>query len=263
MSKAVRLSGASSWANEKAYVALTQADRATFAWEFARRQFVRQTATAPASSLLSDNITLLRGGGNPVLPGLCFALPPSGSAMIATVQWSWQYDASVLPIVALTAVDGFDLRALALPVTLLRQGGVEHVLIADGTARLRLAVLEGTLARGPVRLRYPLPIGHRHPHLLALRQLMTLRETGRLMSGFCLPGRRAPRWTMVLRAWDAHCAGLSQRDIACLFWGHERVDADWNGRSDYLRMRVYRMVRTARYLVHDGWPRLLQWSVWQ
>ena len=50
----------------------------------------------------------------------------------------------------------------------------------------------------------------------------------------------------------------SQRDIACLLWGRSRVHEDWNGRSDYLRMRVYRMIHSARRLVNGDWWTLLR-----
>src|SRR3546814_11428482 len=86
---------------------------------------------------------------------------------------------------------------------------------------------------------------------------MMLRRCGHLSGPRSLSAARASRWAAVLRAWDAHCAGASQRDIAYLLWGRSRVLEDWNGRSDYLRMRVYRMIHSARRLVDGEWgPRL-------
>src|SRR3546814_13698827 len=81
---------------------------------------------------------------------------------------------------------------------------------------------------------------------------------GHLSGPRSLSAARAARWAAVLRAWDAHCAGASQRDIAYLLWGRSRGLEEWNGRSDYLRMRVYRMIHSARRLVDGDWWALLR-----
>ena len=248
----------SSWADDAPYAALAQADRATFAWEFGRRESgIEGTVPVPLVPV-EQHVALVDAEPSVSLPGLRFALPPACRDALATVQWDWTCDPSVLPVTAIPAAGGFDLRALELAVTVMRGPDAEHVLIADGAYRLRLVVLDGTLLEGPVRFHYQLPRGHDRAHLLALRRLMALCRTGRLPAPLCLPSRRAARWATVLRAWDAHRAGASQRDIACLLWGAERVREDWNGRSDYLRMRVHRMIHTADHLVRGGWRHLLR-----
>lgn len=258
MEEASKASGHSSWADDTAYVPLTGADRATFAWEFARRKCGSPACAPLSGTVLTDDILLVREEEPSPLPGLRFALPPARPGELSAVQWDWTCDPSVLPVTALPAPTGFDLRCLRLPAVVLRSRNAEHVLIADGPVRLRLAVLDGTLLEGAVRFHYHLPHGHDPANLRSLRRLMMLRRCGRLSGPRSLPTARASRWAAVLRAWDAHCGGASQRDIACLLWGRSRVLEDWNGRSDYLRMRVYRMIHCARRLVNGDWSTLLR-----
>src|SRR3546814_2416090 len=73
----------------------------------------------------------------------------------------------------------------------------EHVLIADGPVRLRLAVLDGTLLDGTVRFHYHLPQGHEPANLRALRRLMMLRRCGHLSGPRSLSAARASRWAAV------------------------------------------------------------------
>lgn len=246
------------WTDDSAYSALTQADRATLAWEFGRRLPDGPMPGDAALVQIAPHIFEVDPCHAGILPGLRFALPAAGPAALALVQWDWNCDPSVLPVMAVPAKDGFDLRATGLTAIVLRDAVAEHVLIADGAFRLRLAVLDGTLLEGPVRFHYSLPGNGDCTHLLALRRLMDLRRTGCLSPVLCRPSCRASRWAVLLRAWDAHCAGASQRDIACLLWGEARVRDDWNGRSDYMRMRVHRMIHGADRLVHGGWRHLLR-----
>jgi hypothetical protein len=89
-----------------------------------------------------------------------------------------------------------------------------------------------------------------------LRLLIALRDTGRLPSTGSRSGSKTARWLQMLRAHDARCAGASQRDIAILLFGEARVQEDWSGRSDYMRMRVQRLLRAAEDLVAGGYRAL-------
>src|SRR3546814_2425929 len=68
------------------------------------------------------------------------------------------------------------------------------------------------------------------------------------------PERRARRWAMALRAHDAVGAGASHREIAAALFGEKVVKEDWCGRSDYLRLRVQRLLRMADKLVNRRYP---------
>ena len=63
---------------------------------------------------------------------------------------------------------------------------------------------------------------------------------------------------MALQAYDAVQAGASHRDIALALFGEKVVKEDWYGRSDYLRLRVQRLVRMADKLVNGGYRDLLR-----
>jgi len=63
---------------------------------------------------------------------------------------------------------------------------------------------------------------------------------------------------MALQAHDAVQAGASHREIAAALFGEKVVKEDWFGRSDYLRLRVQRLVRTADKLVYGGYRDLLR-----
>jgi hypothetical protein len=62
---------------------------------------------------------------------------------------------------------------------------------------------------------------------------------------------------MALQAYDAVGAGASHREIAAALFGERVVKEDWCSRSDYLRLRVQRLVRTADNLVNGGYRDLL------
>src|SRR3546814_8130594 len=113
-------SGHSSWADDTAYVPLTGADRAIFAWEFARRKYGSPACAPSSGTALTDNILLVREEEPSTLPGLRFALPPASPGELSAVQWDWTCDPSVLAVTALPARKGFDLRDLRLPAVVMR-----------------------------------------------------------------------------------------------------------------------------------------------
>lgn len=225
------------WRRAESYRPLLQADAAIWAWEFGRRG--PMASEAPARARAQD------------LPGLCFVgAGPAGDDLPAVL---WREDPSALLVDAMAAQAGepglFDLQGLSLPAIVVRTAdGQQHVLICDGAKRLRLIVADGDVLAGAVRLRWRLP-----PHPVAaalegLRSLLALSEVGRLPSPATRRSAKALRWLESLRAHDARRSGASQRDIAMLLFGDERVRKDWNGSSDYMRMRVLRLLRTADHL---------------
>jgi hypothetical protein len=90
----------------------------------------------------------------------------------------------------------------------------------------------------------------------SLRRLIALRDTGCLSSASCRPPAKAARWLQILRAHDARRTGASHRDIAMSLFGEARVRDDWAGASDYMRMRVQRLVRAAEQTVAGGYRSL-------
>lgn len=231
------------WRRAESYRPLLRADAATWAWEFGRR-------------------SLQTGGGGDIgsgqLPDLCFAgAGPAGDDLPAAL-WTWRADPAV-PVLSAEAPSSeeaicLNLARLRLPCLLARaESGEQHLMICDGERRLRLAVLGADLLQGAVILRYHLPaLEFSKSSLQALRLLIGLLETGRLA-----PRREAQtkqtRWVEALRAHDARSDGASQRQIAILIFGEDRVREDWAGPSDYMRMRVHRLLRMADDLVAGGY----------
>jgi hypothetical protein len=156
--------------------------------------------------------------------------------------------------------NAFDVTHFVCPVLVLRsKAGVEHLLIGDGTCQVRLDVRQGTLLDGPIRLRYDLAgCAGVEAKLLTLRRLLALTRLHRLPRGLVPSNRRARRWMMALRAWDARMAGASHREIAVVLFGQATVDTDWNGPSAYLRCRVQRLVRLGEILVRGSYRLLLR-----
>lgn len=234
------------WASADAYRALLTADPAVWAWEFARRAGAR-----PAD----DGAQKTRFGPCYVGPG------PTGQSAPAVI-WPWEVDATV-PLLSVRTVDpgspdALDLHSLGLPVMVVRrEAGDQHVLVVDGERRLRFAVVEGDVLRGASACFASLtPSRGGATSLEGLRQLMTLQACGRLPRAPAFAVNKTPKWLAALQAYDARRAGASQRDIARLMFGERRVVEDWNGRSDYMRLRVHRLLGASERLVAGGYRAL-------
>ncbi|WP_425465962.1 DNA -binding domain-containing protein [Nitrospirillum amazonense] len=93
--------------------------------------------------------------------------------------------------------------------------------------------------------------------VLALRRLSMCRRLGRLPRSLYAREPSAIRWVAKLRAFDAVSAGATQREIATALVGERRTATEWSGRSDYLRLRVQRLVRDGRRLSRGGYRALL------
>jgi len=153
----------------------------------------------------------------------------------------------------------FDLGKMALAALVLRDpSGTEHLLIGDDVCQVRLDVMAGTVLDGPVQLRYHLAgsVGL-EAKLLTLQRLVALMRFGRIPRRLVPQDQRTRRCMMALRALDARRAGATHREIAAVLFGEATVDADWNGRSAYLRCRVQRLIRLGETLVAGGYRRLL------
>jgi hypothetical protein len=158
------------------------------------------------------------------------------------------------------APDAFDIRRFERWATILRHdGGQELLLLSDGEHHLQLEVIAGSLLAGPVCLRYEISgFQHVEAKTLTLRRLLLLHRLGRFPHGLYPPERRARRWAMALQAYDGVMAGASHRDIAMVLFGARIVRDDWYGRSEYLRLRVQRLLHVAHVMVEGGYRDLLK-----
>jgi hypothetical protein len=198
------------------------------------------------------------------LRGCIFVEDPSVGAPTARLLWTADVDPGVLQVEAVLAPtgsdDSFDLGRFGEMAIMVRDtGGCEHIAISDGYRRIRVDVVSGSMLNGPVLLHHQLMgVDRLDEKLLGLRRLIALHRHGRLVPSLFPVSLQTIRIVAALRIYDALAAGASQRDMAVALFGWDTVEADWAAASDYLRLRVRRLVRLARRLATGGWMQLLR-----
>ncbi|MDC7675192.1 DUF2285 domain-containing protein [Asticcacaulis machinosus] len=180
----------------------------------------------------------------------------------ACVFWRPDWDKSVLMVrtlPAFTPENAFDLHSYgALATVLILEEGFEVVLLTDGVRHLQLFVLEGSVLNGPVYLRYALSgFNHLETRILSLRRLIGLHQHRQFVPKLYPMETKAERWVLALRAFDGYLEGASQREIAIGLFGRKAVEDDWNGQSDFLRLRIKRLLSHGRFMTQGGYGRLL------
>lgn len=178
------------------------------------------------------------------------------------VVWSATVDDSVVSCVAEPIAsdhpDAFCIDGLTIPTTtIVGMSGSEHLSISDGRNRIRLDVVSGTLLGGSVRLHYRLAgFDQADAQVLTLQRLLALNRLGRFSRGLHPRETKVDRWVMMLRATDLSIQGASQRDIAGVMFGPDVV-GEWRTQSDFLRLRVQRLLRDANAMIDGGYLDLL------
>jgi len=193
--------------------------------------------------------------------GSSFAEDPALAATEARILFARGADPHVLPCEAVMGArgDGDVLHMGCFSAVLQGEDPGEQVLLSDGLHNLRLEIRHGSLLAGPVQLQFRLEgLSAIDPLLLTLRRLAAFHRLGRMPRQLYPPDPRIGRAILTLRAWDAHNAGASQREIAAMLFGGARTAADWQGSSDYLHSQVKRLVRKGRAMVRGDWRRLLR-----
>lgn len=137
--------------------------------------------------------------------------------------------------------------------------GNEWGVLGDERGSLQLEVTEGTLMEGPVRLHFDIAGFHAlAPKVRTLARLEAWQRTGRFPKTLFPMERNGRKWLKALQAYDGQAAGASQREIAEVLEGTRTVREEWNGRSDFLRARVQRLLKYARHMVDGGYRKILQ-----
>jgi hypothetical protein len=139
------------------------------------------------------------------------------------------------------------------------RAGEQHILFAEDGRFLQLDV-QGLQPIETARLTTEIVLS---PRLLSarvqgVRRFADMVAHRRLRACLYPPERRVSRWLRALRAFDAARAGASHRQIAGSLFGETIVKEDWSSRSDYLRLRVQRLLRFANRLVNGGYRDLLR-----
>jgi len=124
----------------------------------------------------------------------------------------------------------------------LRGGDAEHLLIVRGNELFRLDVIAGTVAAGPVSLRFDIAQDDRLPAQLSTigRYCHTINPVRRYVQ----LGNRL----LALTAIDAFEAGASLRETADVVLG----SGAWPGEGDHRKSRVRRMIVAGKRMIRAG-----------
>lgn len=197
--------------------------------------------------------------------GFTFAEHPALAAPDARIIWHAQFDPGTLRVLVEPAdvldSDGIKVERLKAWLTVARdRAGHEHAVLSDGYRHIRIDVEEGSLEDArTVLLHYRLHgTASAECRILPLRRFLHLCRTQRFARSLFPPEPRISRWVTMLRVHDAIVSGASQREIASVLFGAERVESDWGGTSESLRSRVKRLVRDARLMARGGYKSLLR-----
>jgi hypothetical protein len=196
--------------------------------------------------------------------GFTFAEAPTVAWSEARIIWRAELDPETLSVDAIPIPPGdpdeIDAAKLRPFLAIARDvAGHEHVVLSDGSHRIRLDVEHGSLAdNAPITVRYHLiGIASAWTKTGTLIRFLDLCRSGRFSRSLFPHEHRIDRWVVLLRVHDALRAGASQREIAEVLFGDERFAREWHDASDSLRSRIRRLVRDARRMAAGGYRSLL------
>lgn len=129
---------------------------------------------------------------------------------------------------------------------ILRSPGLEHVAVELSGKIVRFDVVEGSVTRGPVTLRFDVVDNHRlGAQLDAIRAMR--------FTSHAADHHRLARQLLALEAIDAREAGASLRHIADLLLG----PGDWPGDGEHRKSRARRLLLAGAHMLRDGPRRVL------
>lgn len=202
----------------------------------------------------------------PQFGGCTFAEDPDLPAREARIIWRADFDPAALPVsvapCAACGEDGIDVARLAPWLCITTDAkGREYAALTDGWRHLRLDIIDGSLVRseGAILLGYEL-WGSKTAarRLRTLERFLDLVRTGRFRASLYPPDPAVGRGVALLRVHDARASGASHREIGEILFGMQAVESGWDGRSDHVRQRVRRMVKSARAMAAGGYRLLMR-----
>ena len=202
----------------------------------------------------------------PRIGGCTFAEHPDLRAPEARIIWRADFDPAALPVsiapCAAPAEDGIDVVRLAPWLRIATDAeGREYAALTDGRRHLRLDIMEGSLVRseGVILLRYELwGAKTAARRLRTLERFLDLVRTGRFRAPLYPLDPGVGRGVALLRVHDARASGASHREIGEVLFGTQAVETGWEGRSDHVRQRVRRMVKSAKAMAGGGYRLLMR-----
>lgn len=234
------------WHSPAPYAPLACCDRHGFAWEWLRRTWAYRTAYAVQPTIAEERRIAAQFG-------LHRLESPDLAWPQARPLWRRDVDPAVLEAEIAPSRDDatIDLHTLTTIATCDDDGQEEHWLFADHGHHVRIDLPRGSLSEGCVALRFQISGFPRcRAQLASLDRLVSLTELGRWPARNPPPERRAERWALMLRVYDAVASGASHRAIAeCLF---DLGDLPrWRVAVPSWRRRVQRLAEAARQLARD------------
>ena len=259
----INVDSAQTWRDADNYAFVGSLPSAGCAWEFLRRNPDYQKAWRAFASKANPSS---EPNPDPTIFGLVRFESPERDARSADVFWHRSLSREVLPVTAWKpepahhcyprlSLDGLQCRMVVQSGC----AGEHHILFAQDGRFLQLHV-QGPQAIETACLTTEIVLSSRlvAPRVEALRRLADLVTHGRLRASLYPPERRACRLMKALQAFDGMQAEASHRQIAAALFGEATVRDDWSGRSDYLRLRVQRLLRFSERLVEGGYRDLLR-----
>lgn len=261
------------WSDSQTYAYLATASYHGWAWEFLRRNpryrfDVTRCGAKPTIRCCGIEVIKLSAsdGAEAARPwGLLYLVQPEIDCRHASIFWRPDLCASVLPVAVgkdamLPGARAVDPARLSCRTTLVMDRGRQHLLFADEAGRfLQLSVCGDQIA-GPIYLMTD-AIPQRNcaeTRLKSIRRLTDLVERGGLYPRLYPVEIQARRLGIVLQALDGYLAKASQREIATVLFGKERVETDWSHPGAHLRDQVRRAIRRGRDLMNGGYLKLLR-----
>lgn len=176
--------------------------------------------------------------------GCTFPEDPARTCASVLPIWSAAVDPRVLTVRAMKPFDGhtqfFD--ALSADARILSGPGGEHLLIDRGGEVIRLDVIDGTTAAGPVTLHFDLADDDRlDAQVAAICAFRDPVPAGRRHV-------RLARRLLALKAVDARDAGASLRETADILFG----PGDWPGDGEHRKSYVRRLLDAGSRMIRSG-----------
>lgn len=243
------------WRDGEGYACLLALDPPLLAWEWLRRDisYGRAFETCqPRAGTVAEGAARF---------GLHQFTDPQLPAGDARPMWRAGHLDDVLHVRAVSCankVDAFVLDQFSELAFLSCAGGAEHLLWCDGSAYLRLDIIDGSVRRGPVRLHYELcGFSQLAGPLLTLERFVRFVRTGVLPKEQSSK-HRYQRMVTLLRTADALSERATQREIASVLLDEDVLLPHWRIDQSSLRSRVQRLVRSARMMQAGGYLALLR-----